>query len=217
MSNPIKIIAEKILGRPLSKKDGMSLSKIQTIVKSLDRKLPTALKDFYRHVGKMDMFMGSFEQFIKPYMKGEMLVFLQENQEVCHWGINIHDGDNPAVFQCADIESDNPEWYSEEVNLTDFLTVQMYYQYVQDDSGYGGMVDKNRFDNTEKYSLFLVDATTGYEKVVDHNGLVIYQNDGKMIWHFTDSDGNVAGFIFAVARTAEDMKELESHGFQRFE
>jgi len=217
MNSQIKIIAEKILGRPLSQKDGMSRSKINTIEKSLGRKLPTVLKEFYLLVGKMDMFMSSFELFITPSMKDGILVFLEENQGVCHWGVNIRDGDNAVVFQCADIESDNPEWYSEEVNLTDFLTIQMYYQYVQDDCEYGGAVDASRFDDNKKYLQFLTNVTIGYEKVVDHNGLVIYQNDGKLIWHLTDSEGQLADSILAVARTADDMKELELHGFRRSE
>ena len=131
MDNKIRTIAENILGRHLTEKDGMSISKIEVVEKSLGLKLPTALRDFYLLVGNIDAFMSSFEQFIEPYIKGEMLVFLEENQGVCYWGVNIRDTENETVFQCTDLETDNPEWHSEEVTLTDFLTILMYYQCAQ--------------------------------------------------------------------------------------
>jgi hypothetical protein len=60
---------------------------------------------------------------------------------------------------------------------------------------------------------FLADITVEYMKVVEHNGLVIYQNGGKLIWHFTDEEGNLADTIFVSTRTVEEMKELDEYGF----
>ena len=214
IDNKIRTIAENILGRHLTGEDGMSISKIETVEKSLGLELPTVLRDFYLLVGNIDAFMSSFEQFIEPYIKGEMLVFLEENQGVCYWGVNIRDIENETVFQCTDLETDNPEWHSEEITLTDFLAILMYYQCAQGGYEYGSAVDESDFDSKEKYLQFLADVTTDYEKVVEHNGLVIYQNGEKLIWYFTDEQGNLVDPIFASARTAEDMEELETHGFR---
>ena len=213
MYNRISIIAESLLGRHLTEKDGMNLTEIETVENSLSLKLPMVLRDFYLLVGKVDMFISSFEQFIKPYMKGEMLVFLEENQGVCIWGINIRDTENEPVFMCADSETDHPEWHSEEIALTDFLTLLMYYQCAQGGYGHISAVYESNFDTNEKYVQFLTEITADYKKVVKHNGVVIYQNGGKLIWHFTDEKSNLADTIFCSTRTAEEMKELEIYGF----
>jgi hypothetical protein len=214
MDNKIRVTAENILGRHLTEKDGMNISEIETAENSLGLKLPTVLRDFYLLVGNLNMFISSFEQFVEPYIKDEMLVFLEENQGVCYWGINIQDTENETVFMCTDIETDKPEWYSEEVTLTDFLIILMYYQCAQGGYEHGSAVYESNFDSKEKYLAFLADITIDYQKVVEHNGLVIYQNDGKLIWHFTNEEGNLADTIFVSTRTAEEMKELGTHGFQ---
>ena len=215
MDSKIRTIAENLLGRHLTEKDGMSISEIETVENSLGMKLPTVLRDFYLLVGNLDMFTSSFEQFVEPYIKDEMLVFLEENQGVCYWGINIRDTENEIVFQCTDIEINNPEWYLEEVTLTDFLITLMYYQCAQGGYECGSAVYESNFDSRENYMQFLTNITVDYKKVVEHNGLVIYQNGGKLIWHFTDEKGNLADTIFVSTRTEKDMKELEIYGFRR--
>ena len=214
MNNKIRTIAEGILGRRLTMKDGKEMSEIETVEKSLGLKLPTVLRDFHLLVGNLDMFISSFEQFVEPYIKGEMLVFLEENQGVCFWAVNIHDTEDFMVYQCADMEAENLEWFSEEVALTNFLIILMYYQCAQGGYEHGSAVYENNFNSRGNYMQFLTNITVDYKKVVEHNGLVIYQNDGKLIWHFLDGKGNVADTIFVSARTAEDIKELEIYGFQ---
>ena len=214
MDNKIKTIAENLLGRRLTEKDGMNISEIEKVEVSLGLKLPSALREFHLLVGNLEMFTSSFEQFVEPYIQDEMLVFLEENQGVCSWGVNIHDIENPTVYMCTEIEAENPEWYSEEVTLTDFLTILMYYQCAQGGYECGSAVYESNFDSKEKYVEFLANLTKDYKKVVEHNGLVIYQSGGKLIWHFTDDEGDLADTIFASTRTAEDMKELEIYGFR---
>jgi len=214
MDNKIRIVAENLLGRHLTEKDGLNISEIETIENSLGLNLPTVLRNFHLLVGNLDMFISSFEQFVEPYIKGEMLVFLEENQGVCIWGISIRDIENEMVFMCTDVETDNPEWYSEEVTITDFLTILMYYQCAQGGYEHGSAVYETNFDSKEKYLEFLAEITIDYKKVVGHNGLMIYQNGGKLIWHFTDENGNLADTIFVSTRTAEEMKEMERYGFQ---
>ena len=198
----------------MTEKDGLNISEIEAVEKSLGLKLPAVLRDFHLLVGKLDMFISSFNQFVEPYIKGNMLVFLEENQGVCIWGINIQDIENETVYQCSDYETDNPEWYSEEVTLTDYLIIEMYYECAQGGYEYMGAVYERNFDNKEKYLQFLAEITAEYKKVVEHNGLLIYQNGGKLIWHFTDKNGNLAETIFVSTRTDEDMQEFDKYGFE---
>jgi hypothetical protein len=214
MNNEIRIVAENLLGRCLTEKDGMNLSEIEKAENLLGLKFPSALRDFHLLIGNLDMFISSFEQFVEPYIKGEILVFLEENQGVCYWGININDIENSTVYMCTDIEAENLEWYSEKVTLADFLTILMYYQCAQGGYEFGSAVYESNFDSKEEYLAFFANLTSDYKNVVTHNGLVIFQSKGKLIWHFTDEDGNLADTIFVSTRTAEEMKELEIYGFR---
>lgn len=214
MSSKIKTVAEDILGRPLTEKDGLSISEIEATENLLGFKLPSGLRDFYLLIGNLDIFISSFEQFVGPYIKNEKLIFLEENQGVCYWGINIQGTKDETVYMCTDIESDDSEWYSEEVTLSDFLIILMYYQCAQGGYRHGSAVYECNFDSKENYLQFLIGVTIDYTKVVEHNGLVIYQKNGKLIWHFTDEAGNMADTIFASTRTAEDMSKLETYGFK---
>jgi hypothetical protein len=216
MNSKIRTIAENILGRHLTEQDGTDISEIEMIEHFLGLKLPIVLRDFYLLVGKLDMFISSFEQFVEPYIKGEMLVFLEENQGVCCWGVNMRNPENELVFMCTDLETENPQWYSDEVTLTEFLIILMYYQCAQGGYEHGSAVYESSFDSKEKYLQFLTDITLNYAKVVEHNGLVIYQSGGKLIWHFMNKNGDLADTIFASTQTAKDMKELEIYGFEEY-
>jgi len=215
MNNKIQKTAEELLGRSLTTKDGLIFSEIEMAEGALGFKLPMVLKEFYLLVGKLEIFTSSFQVFSKPYVKNDWLVFLGENQGVCCWGINLREK-NDYVFQCTEIESDSPEWHSEEVTLEKFLTIIMYLQCAYGGYKHSSVVFESDFDSNEMYLQFLAKVTTGYKTVVEHNGLVIYQNKGILVWYFTDEEGNIADTITASTRTAEDMKELESYGFRKY-
>ena len=91
----------------------------------------------------------------------------------------------------------------------------MYYQCAQGGYEHGSAVYESNFNSRDNYLQFLSDITVDYKKVVAHNGLVIYQNGGKLIWHFLDGKGNLADTIFVAVRTAKDIKELEIYGFRK--
>ena len=208
--NALKEIAEQILGSSLKSEDGIDEDEITTLEKLLGVNLPHQLKDFYRLVGNLGLFMSSFQHFIEPYIKDDKLIFLEENQSVCYWAVDL---DCETVFMSTDLETDRPEWFPEEVTLSNFLTIIMYYQAAQGGYDHGGAVYETNFEDKDLYLQFLTDATRDYAKVVDHNGLVIYQNNGKLIWYFTNSEGSADDTIFASTRTAKDMKVLEKYGF----
>ena len=214
MKNEIKSIAESLLSRDLITEDGMSISEIENVEKKLGCKIPTILKGFYNLVGNLDMFMSAFQDFPEPYLLGEKIVFLEENQGVCYWGINKDNvSELPTVYVCTDIETENFEWNSEDVNLREFLNIIMYLQCAEGGYEYGSAVYESNFENRETYEIFLSDKTVDWEKVVDHNGFVSYQKGDKLIWHFSNSEGKMEDTLYASTLTEESMTELELLGF----
>ena len=218
MNHTIKEVAERITGRNLNTGDGINIKVIERTESRLGYSLPLVLKDFYLLVGNMGMFMSSFEYFIPPDkldISDEKLVFLEENQGVCFWAVNRDDPDpeNPVVYVCADIGGDRPEWYSEEVRLAEFLEIIMYFQCAEGGYEFGCAVYEHNYDDKEEYIQFLNHTVTGWERVVRHNGLVIYQKDDRLVWYFTDNDGNPGDMIFASVRTRKSMRQMQLMGF----
>jgi hypothetical protein len=203
----IREIAEKLLGRSLTNYDGFDVETIENAETKLGQSIPAILKEFYITVGKLDIFMSSFQRFIKPedlFYEDGKLVFLEENQNVCYWGVNITD---TLVYQTQNI--DNAVWYSEEILLSDFLQMIMYGQCAE--GGYpfsGAIYDMDQDELTE----FIEEITTkDWQKVVDHNNWIIYENDRKLIWYFTDDNGNLSEDypLFVSTPTKEDFLKME--------
>jgi hypothetical protein len=210
----IRKTAEGILGQPLTDRNGMNISEVMNIEDSLCVSLPPVLRDFYLLVGNTSMFMSSFNRFIKPLLaKDEMLVFLEEYQSVCYWAIKVQSDEDNVVYQCSDIETESPEWCSEDIALENFLALIMYYQCAQGGYEHCSAVYRRDFDNDEEYSEFLTEVTADYKKVVEHNGLVIYQQGTKLIWHFTDKEGKPQDIIYVSTLTEEQSEEFDEYGF----
>lgn len=207
----IKQTPEKLLGRSLTNNDGFDVETIENAETRLGQTIPKLLKEFYTTVGKLDIFMSSFQRFIKPedlFYEDGKLVFLEENQKVCFWGVNKENKeDNPSVYQIQNI--DNAVWYSEEILLSDFLQMIMYGQCAE--GGYqfsGAIYDMDQAELSE----FIEEITTkNWQKVVDHNNWIIYENNRKLIWYFTDEDGNLSEDypLFVSTQTKEDFLEME--------
>lgn len=214
--NTIKNIAESLLGRILTKSDGIENHLIEQTEVRLGQKLPEALKEFYLFVGNLDLFTSSFDRFVplnELKCKDDMLIFLDENQEVCRWGINIKETTDPIVCMYTAFEGEESIWHSEEVTLSEFLKIIMYIQCAEGGYEYGSAVYKSNFENRKAYEQFFAETIVGWEKVVDHNGFVAYQKGCILIWHFSDSKGEIEDILYASALTEEGMEDMESFGF----
>ena len=99
------------------------------------------------------------------------------------------------------------------LSLSEFLKVIMYYQCANGGNECGGAIYETNFDSKEAYIGVLNSIVADFEKVIEHNGLVIYQKEGKLVWHFTDKEGNVGDIIFASTQTEQDLRELDIYGF----
>ena len=198
--NEIVGIAEKLLGRSLDSNDGINIKNIEEVEYIIETNLPKYLREFYLKVGNIKLFTQSFEQFIdvdKLYFKNNKLVFLEENQNVCIWGINTNTNENdPIVYQNA-----NDEWYSKDIKLSEFIKIIMYYQCA---TGYENannlILDKIELDK----------IITGMEKVVDNDHLIIFWGNNILLWYYTDEDNKIINnSIIISGLTDENINEFK--------
>ncbi len=181
----LKSISEELLGRALTVEDGLDSASIEHAESALGFPIPQALKDYYRLVGKLPIFMDSFQQFLQPeeiYKTSGLLIFLEENQGVCHWGID----EENRIFQCQD----DDENYAIELKLEQFLELMLYYQTAQgSECGYSVGLSDEELETTLK--------AEGWRLTVKHDSLVIYCLKGFLIWYFQDIDETpVDDFIY---------------------
>lgn len=213
--NDIKKIAERLLDRELCGKDGISSEKIESVEASLSNKIPVALKSFYLNVGRVKIFTSAFFRFISPqdlFYEKEKLVFLEENQMSCYWGISIELDEDPTVYQ---MNNGDNKWFSEEIKLSDFLQMVLYCQCTE--GGYefsGGIYDIKQADFLE----FIKDIESKHwKKVVNHNGWVIYENGKKLIWYYLNDMGNLLEDypLFVSTSSHDDFLKMQSEfGFE---
>jgi hypothetical protein len=174
----VQALAEDLLGRPLTAQDGVMSESIVTAERALGRSLPAPLATFYRLVGKLPQFTDAFDNF---YALAELcddeglLMFLDENQVACSWGVDAQG----RVFQCQDDDR-----YDEGLDLQAFLELIMQYQ-VATGGNYGYDVG---IPDDELADLLTRD---GWQETVNHNQLVIHRLHGFLIWFFQDADGKV--------------------------
>lgn len=205
----IKKIAEKLLGRSLTNADGYDVASIKEVETKLGQGIPATLKEFYITIGKLDVFMTSFHRFIKPenlFYEDGKLVFLEENQTVCYWGVNT-ESDDSLVYQAQNI--DNAIWNSEEILLSDFLEMMLYGQCAEGGYQFSGAIYD--LDDEELPEFIEQLMTDNWQKVVDHNNWIIYENDRKLIWYFVDDSGNLFEDypLFVSTQTKEDFIKME--------
>lgn len=235
--NKIKYTAEKILGRTLDASEGLDIQSIEAAEKKLSVKFPEALKDFYLNVGKINLFTDGFEFFAKPkqiYIKGNKLVFLEENQAVLSWGIDLKDlsKDVVPVYHSSNIgdSEDDIIWYTEALPLPEFLELIMYYQAASADAeiqtttkgGYplSYMGYKSDLENAEIWDKFQKELSNKWEKAVDGNGLVIYWcKDGILLYYSVqDLATDVDDLLYLSTRKESDLSDFRNKfGFQKLD
>jgi hypothetical protein len=219
-SNPIetllRTIAESLLDRPLLPADGIPGSECVAAEAALQGAVPVALRVFYELVGNLPGFMSAFQRFAGPdelYLEDGYLVFAEENQGVCYWGVSV---DDPAARVYQRANGDGSAWHAESLELPDFLALLLYYQMAQ-----GGYEHAASLSTTgasyqrHKQELFAWLATD-WRLVVNHAGLIIYSNGPRLIWYFGDpQEPSKDALVFASVLREQDLDPLiERFDFQ---
>ena len=201
MNQMIKETAEKLLGRSIVKRDGIDIEKIEEMESILKIKLPEYLKEFYTKIGSINLFAKSFQRFLdidELYFKGNKLVFLEENQGVLIWGVNIKNVD-PIVYANNNVDN---KWVSKKIKLSEFLNVIMYYQCAQ---GWENCQFIKGLGNE------LNEIINKMEKVVDSDSLVIYWENNVLLWYYTDEKNKIINdFIYISGLTEKKIEEFRS-------
>ncbi|MEW6735974.1 MAG: hypothetical protein AB1489_32065 [Acidobacteriota bacterium] len=167
----------------------------------LEVKLPDALREFYVIAGQLDKFNKAHNTLYDPsewFIDDNKLVFMEENQAVVFWGIEINKetGDNPPVYQ--GVNANKIEWSLEHKKLSEFLITMLYWQVVNGGHKYGAYaeINLNELNKLKENWLF----------VGQINELQTFAKNGKAMCIFINNDSinlSISG------DTQEDLAEIE--------
>jgi len=178
-ANNLADLAAWLLGRPLTKRDGVPAAECEAAQQRLGCALPAVLKDFYKAVGRQPLVMSSFQRFAEPHewtLSDGKIVFLEENQGVCYWAVDAQS----KVYQAADLDA--PQWHPEPLDLAEFLQVLLYYQMAQGGYAFCGMIPGDDFSTLEDVQSLVADMQG--RPVVDMSGLKIFVvADQALVWY----------------------------------
>src|SRR5687767_11994054 len=79
------------LGYPLTASTALPAGVIATAEKRLGVRVPAALRDYYAVAGRERRFSKCFNRLLRPTkweVDQQQLVFMEENQSVCWWGVS---------------------------------------------------------------------------------------------------------------------------------
>ena len=197
-------LAAWLLGRPLAGDDGIPAAQCEAARQRLGCTLPDALEEFYLSVGRQPLITASFQRFLAPQawtLSADKLVFLEENQGVCHWATDAH----ARVYQAADLDA--PEWIEEPASLPEFLRVLLYYQMAQGGYPYCGMIPGADFSTSQEVQSRI--EAMGARLVVDMSGLKIFVAAGQvLLWYLHGADALPEPGLFLSALREEDLRRM---------
>jgi hypothetical protein len=220
----LRAIAESLLDRRLTPSDGIDPAECQAAQARLQVPLPEALRVLHECVGNVPAFMTSFQRFAKLdelRIEDSRLVFAEENQGVCCWGVRPDDAAQ-VVWQQNDGKTN--AWHAESLDLPSFVLLLLYYQLAQGGYAHAASLDTTDPDEAPA-TRALFDALgtgtgsgSGWQRVVDHNALVIHADGPRLVWYFGDASGPSAddGTVFASMLEAADLEPfVQRFNFQR--
>ena len=126
-------------GYPLSAAHGISDSVLDRTAERLGCSIPEALRSYYEVAGKEKRFNLAFQQILPPArwsLAGGHLVFIEESQGVCNWGVSVKSkgARDPGISQGFEEETDEGEstvsWHPENARCSTFIKVLLHYQAV---------------------------------------------------------------------------------------
>ena len=93
----------QILQRELGRSDGIPFQDIARCEKRLGTPLPIALREYYAMAGKLDINVEHNRLYTPRQLKNwrGKLVFMEENQNVVFWAVDIDDSMDPEVLQAC--------------------------------------------------------------------------------------------------------------------
>ncbi|MCP4136517.1 MAG: SMI1/KNR4 family protein [bacterium] len=226
MNTTVKETAEKILGRRIKNEEGISIAEIETVELELGLPIPPSLKEFYLRVGRIDLFTDGFEHFARPgelYIEDNKLIFLEENQSVLFWAVDIQN--HEKVYQTSNLEeTGKTEWYEEDLGLHKFIELMIYFQCVMGDESYhqktsGGFeycasLDIEEYEQNDTAKLFISNLSKEWEQTVKGSGISIFWKEGSILSYLLDEEGQLTDMILFRTKNESYLDELiNEYGF----
>lgn len=182
----------RLLGHQPGTADGIDADEIALAEKTAGIAIPSPLRLFYALAGRHAALMNGFNDFALPHelqAKNGRVLFLSENQGGCCWGFEPGEADPLVCMNPAGTD----EWH-EEMRLSHFLVMVLYYQCAQGGYEYCGTVGLDDDALTRQLEA-------AWETVVHENGLFVAYQPDCLIWYLKDREGNVLDYVYFSART----------------
>jgi hypothetical protein len=128
--------------RPLQRQDGCSKGQLASAEQRLGLRLPRRLRDYCLLAGAWERLNGEFNRLRAPeelVVAGKALVFYEENQLVCLWGILLDalELDDPPVVRAQNDNAFN--WVPDHPRVSDFFASMAYWNAVNGAAAYVGV------------------------------------------------------------------------------
>jgi hypothetical protein len=191
------------LVRPLTPEDGQPEAIISVAEARLGLRLPAVLREYYLLAGRLDRFNRAYNQFLRPEewsVDGGKLVFLEENQCVVFWGVEVGTvpEDDPPVYQAENVRGQPTEWYLEHKRCSEFLIVMLHLQAVW--AGYDFLGGSSI--TSEALTKFLI----GWTSAGSVNELLAFNREGAAACVLESKDSSQ---LYAGGRTERDFELID--------
>jgi hypothetical protein len=122
-------------GYPLTERTALSSEVLAEAEVRLGLRVPAALREYYLVAGRERRFNSCCDRLLPPSewtVDKQRLVFMEENQAICVWGVSIRDprSDDPPVFER--IGEEPPSWSQVQRKCSHFLAAMLHHQAVSD-------------------------------------------------------------------------------------
>lgn len=173
-------LVEELFGQKNPKITGVTAGVNTAAESRLGLQLPAALREYYAELGAFHKLNEAHNRIVPPadleLVEG-VLVFYEENQCVCLWGIRTKDlasdNDNPLVYQGTCNET--WQWHSAEMKTDEFLRLVIYQQAAWGALEYG-------FEHPDaREAISAIEGT--WEKVAGYLDLRIWKQRGILVSH----------------------------------
>lgn len=188
-------------GYPLKTGAGVSQTTLDKAAKRLGITLPAAVETYYLLAGKERQFNQAHNRLLPPSewtVRRGRLVFLDENQSVCCWGVSVQSAnDDPPVSQTTDIdEADERDvkWYLEHRRFSTFMLVMLHWQAVCAGMPVSGMSPSAKLPKLDK----------SWRKFGPVSKGTAYSRTGQVVFH-EPSMGLLVG-----TKSKKSMEELSA-------
>ena len=191
-------------GYPLTEKDAGSPSTLAEAESRLGARVPLALREYYLVAGRDRRFNSAHNRLLPPTkweIDQKRLLFMQESQSVCVWGVSVRNphSDDPPVSQ--GIEDESILCSPEHRKCSVWLAVMLCFQAVS--GGFRHLGSGNRADPSP-YQF----EPHGWTFQGEVNALRAYTRPNQVVCVAPPSGLPFAPCIMAAAKTRRDFEAV---------